>query len=89
MPSGRNIICYLPPGLAAVFLILAAAFALKSVHLPAKADPRYVLPIAAGEPVFPKHLVEIWASALGFLAMLGAALYCHEDIAGDGGGWAR
>ncbi|MGA2061922.1 MAG: hypothetical protein ABSG67_15660, partial [Thermoguttaceae bacterium] len=66
----------------AVFLILGAAFALKSVHLPAKTDPRLVLPIAASEPVFPKHLVEIWVTVLGFLAMLGAVLYCHEDIAG-------
>ncbi|MGA2798300.1 MAG: hypothetical protein ABSE63_12020, partial [Thermoguttaceae bacterium] len=67
---------------AAAFVVLGAAFAGKSLHLPAKADPRLVLPIAVGEPVFPKHLVEIWLTILGFLAMFGAVLYCHEDVAG-------
>ena len=73
MASGWNIICYLPPGLAAVFLILGAAFALKNLHLPAKVDQKSVLPTVknsgsssrANELVFPKHLVEIWVTRPG------------------------
>ncbi len=67
---------------AAAFVVLGAAFACKGLRLPAKKDPSSVLPLAASEFVFPKHLAVIWTSVLGSLAVFLAVLYCHEDIAG-------
>ncbi|MGD0381948.1 MAG: hypothetical protein ABSA77_00405 [Thermoguttaceae bacterium] len=67
---------------AAAFVVLGAGFAGKGLRLPAKDDPRHVLPIAAQTFVFPKNLVEIWVTILGSLAVILALLYCHEDPSG-------
>jgi hypothetical protein len=67
---------------AAAFVVLSAGFAGKGLRLPAKDDPRHVLPIAARTFVFPKNLVEIWVTILGSLAVILALLYCHTDPTG-------
>ena len=67
---------------AGAIFILGAAFAGKNLRLPAKADPRQVLPISSRTMLFPSHLAEIWVTIIGFLAAVLAVLYCHEDPSG-------
>jgi hypothetical protein len=78
----------------AAFLLLGVGLAGKSLHLPARVDKKpFLLPVTEVEKlreqapglnklVFPKQLVEIWVTVLGFLAMLLGVLYCNADIAG-------
>jgi hypothetical protein len=67
---------------AAAMVVLGAAFAGKNLRLPAKNDPRLVLPITDRTFVFPKYLAATWVTVMGSLAVLLALLYCHEDLSG-------
>ncbi len=71
------------------FFILGAAFSGKKLRLPAKDDPRHVLPIAARTFVFPKNLVEIWVTVIGLLAASWRCFIAMKIFPAHGGDCVR